>query len=110
MTIGCHGTIDGSAGFFPKSVVRLYFLCVRKSCSEEQLKERRQLQYKLSAVEEIVVKYGTLGIKEAVSRILGMGERDGTRLPLLGGLPGGDAEWETWKDVMGELEAVEKSL
>ncbi|OBT50493.1 hypothetical protein VE04_08400 [Pseudogymnoascus sp. 24MN13] len=76
----------------------------------EDIKEARTLQYKISAVEELVVKFGTVGIKEAVSRVLGLGERDGTRLPLVGGIPGGDAEWENWKGAVGELEAVEKSL
>jgi 2-keto-3-deoxy-L-rhamnonate aldolase len=61
-------------------------------------------------VEELVVKFGTVGIKEAISRILGLGDIDGTRLPLCGGLPGGDKEWESWKGVIGDLEAVEKSL
>ena len=73
MSIGCKGTIDGSAGFFPKSVVRLYELSVKDNVTAEEKKERGLLQWKLSGVEEIVVKYGTVGIKECVSRILGMG-------------------------------------
>ena len=31
---------------------------------------------------------GIVGIKEAISRILKFGDRDGTRLPLCGGIPG----------------------
>lgn len=108
--MGCAGTIDGSAGFFPKSVVHLYDLCVKENKSAEEVKEARALQYKISAVEELVVRFGTVGIKEAVSRVLGLGERDGTRLPLVGGIPGGDKEWENWKEAVGELEKVEKSL
>lgn len=57
-----------------------------------------------------MVKFGTVGIKEAVSRVMGFGDRDGTRLPLCGGIPGGDKEWENWKEGMDELEAVEKGL
>lgn len=110
VTLGCAGTIDGSAGFFPKSVVRLYELSVNANATEEEVNERRELQYKVSSVEELVVKYGTVGIKEAISRILGVGDRDGTRLPLCGGIPGGDNEWDNWKEVIGQLEAVEKSL
>lgn len=68
------------------------------------------LQYKVSSVEELVVKFGTVGIKEAISRILGIGDRDGTRLPLIGGIPGGDQEWESWTEVIGNLDDVEKSL
>ncbi|RAL64049.1 hypothetical protein DID88_003237 [Monilinia fructigena] len=110
ISIGCKGTIDGSAGFFPKSVVKLYELSVKENLTEEERKERGLLQWKLSGVEEIVVKYGTVGIKECISRILGLGEKDGTRLPLAGGIPGGDSEWEKWRGVIGELEKVEKSL
>jgi len=110
LSLGCAGTIDGTAGFFPKSVVHLYKLSVKTQPTDAEIKERRDLQYKLSAVEELVVKYGTVGIKEATSRILGLGDRDGTRLPLFGGLPGGDKEWENWKEAITELDAVEKSL
>jgi len=110
ISLGCAGTIDGSAGFFPKSVVHLYNLSMKDNPTEREVKERRLLQYKVSAAEEIVVKFGTVGIKEAISRLLGMGDRDGTRLPLCGGLPGGDREWENWKEVIGDMEEVEKSL
>lgn len=110
ISIGCAGTIDGSAGFFPKSVVHLYKLSTKNHPTEEEVKERRLLQYKVSSVEEIVVKFGTVGIKEAISRILGMGDTDGTRLPLLGGIPGGDEEWASWKEVIDDMAAVESSL
>jgi 2-keto-3-deoxy-L-rhamnonate aldolase len=110
LALGCAGAIDGTAGFFPKSVVHLYNLSVKNAPTEEEVKERRLLQYKLSVVEELVVKFGTVGIKEAVSRVLGMGDRDGTRLPLTGGIPGGDKEWDNWKEAMDDLEAVEKSI
>jgi 2-keto-3-deoxy-L-rhamnonate aldolase len=39
-----------------------------------------------------------------------MGDRDGTRLPLAGGIPGGDKEWENWKEAIDDLEAVEMSV
>lgn len=110
ISVGCAGTIDGSAGFFPKSVVHLYNLAIKNQPTDAEVAERRLLQYKVSCVEEIVVKFGTVGIKEAISRILGMGDMDGTRLPLMGGIPGGDKEWESWKEVVGDMEAVEKSL
>lgn len=87
ISLGCAGTIDGTAGFFPKSVVQLFNLSARNQPTDAEVKERRLLQYKVSSVEELVVKFGTVGIKEAVSRILGMGDRDGTRLPLIGGIP-----------------------
>lgn len=110
VSLGCEGTIDGTAGFFPKSVVHLYELSIKENPTSEEVKERKVLQHKVSAVEELVVKFGTVGIKEAISRILGLGDRDGTRLPLWGGIPGGDKEWENWKEAIDELAAVEKSL
>ncbi|KAM3074222.1 hypothetical protein ACMFMF_006243 [Clarireedia jacksonii] len=110
ISVGCAGTIDGSAGFFPKTVVRLYELSVKEYLSKEEREERKKLQYRVSRVEEIVVKFGTVGIKECVSRVLGLGDRDGTRLPLRGGIPGGDAEWEKWADVVRDVEEVEKAL
>ncbi len=110
LALGCAGAIDGTAGFFPKSVVHLYNLSIKSQPTEEEVKERRLLQYKLSVVEELVVKFGTVGIKEAISRVLGMGDRDGTRLPLTGGIPGGDKEWDNWKEAVGDLAAVENSV
>jgi 2-keto-3-deoxy-L-rhamnonate aldolase len=110
LSVGCAGTIDGTAGFFPKSVVHLYGLSVKNRPTDDEIRERRDLQCKLSAVEEIVVKHGTVGIKEATSRLRGFGDRDGTRLPLYGGIPGGDQEWENWKGVIAELDDVEKNL
>jgi len=70
LSLGCAGTIDGTAGFFPKSVVYLYELSIHEKLSQQEVRTRRELQYKVSAVEELVVKYGTVGIKEAISRIL----------------------------------------
>lgn len=110
ISVGGAGAIDGSAGFFPKSLVRLYELCSRLHPTDAELVERRLLQYKVSSMEEIVVRFGVVGIKEAVARLRGFGDVDGVRLPLFGGIPGGDAEWESWKPVLDAMEEVEKSL
>ncbi|KAI2625659.1 aldolase [Hypoxylon sp. NC1633] len=110
LVIGAVGAIDGCAGFFPKTVVRLYELSVKNQPTDEEVRKRRLLQYKVSAMEEIIVKFGTVGIKEAISRLRGLGDRDGTRLPLFGGIPGGDAEWAKWKDRVDAMEEEEQSL
>ena len=107
---GAAGAIDGSAGFFPKSLVRLYSLSTKDQVTESEVKERRQLQFKVSSMEEIVIKFGIVGIKEAISRLRGFGDKNGTRLPLHGGLPGGEGEWENWKQIMDAMEEVENSL
>jgi 2-keto-3-deoxy-L-rhamnonate aldolase len=111
LSVGCAGAIDGLAGFFPRSVVQLYNLFRSTNSKDgEKWKEMRDLQYKISAAEDLVVKWGTVGIKEAVSRVLGLGERDGTRAPLHGGFPGGEKEWEAWRGVMDGMAEVEKKL
>ncbi|RYP71122.1 hypothetical protein DL771_005056 [Monosporascus sp. 5C6A] len=110
VAVGGAGAIDGSAGFFPKTVVKLYELSLMNSLTEEEVKRRQLLQFKVSCVEELVVKYGTVGIKEAISRLRGFGDRDGTRLPLYGGIPGGDAEWAKWKEIIDMMEEEESSL
>ncbi|OAA80364.1 dihydrodipicolinate synthetase family protein [Akanthomyces lecanii RCEF 1005] len=110
VSVGCGGAIDGSAGFFPKALVRLFHLSSQQTLSEGELSERRLLQYRVSCMEEIVVRFGIPGIKEAISRLRGFGDKDGTRLPLTGGLPGGDVEWANWKCVLDEMEELEKAL
>ncbi|KAI0018750.1 aldolase [Xylariomycetidae sp. FL0641] len=110
VAVGAAGAIDGCAGFFPRTVVRLYTLARDPRPGDAELQERRRLQYRVAAVEELVARFGTVGIKEAVSRLRGFGARDGTRLPLFGGLPGGDAEWEKWSECVGAMEEEEGRL
>lgn len=110
ISIGAAGAIDGSAGFFPKTVVKLYELSIKNQPTDEEVQKRKLLQFKVSCIEEIVVKFGTVGIKEAISRLRGFGDLDGTRLPLFGGIPGGDAEWAKWKETVDILEEEENSI
>lgn len=110
VTIGAAGAIDGCAGFFPKSVVRLYDLSVKNQPTDDEVRQRRLLQFKISAVEELIAKFGTVGIKEAISRLRKLGDPDGTRLPLFGGIPGGDAEWAKWQTLIDALEEEELRL
>ncbi|KAI0441331.1 dihydrodipicolinate synthase [Xylaria telfairii] len=110
VAVGGAGAIDGCAGFFPKTVVRLYELSVKKQLSDEEASERRRLQFKVSSIEELVAKFGTVGIKEAISRLRGFGDRDGTRLPLHGGIPGGDVEWANWKGIADSVQEEEGRL
>jgi 2-keto-3-deoxy-L-rhamnonate aldolase len=110
VSVGFAGAIDGSAGFFPKSLVRLYELSTKTQPTDAEIQERRVLQFKVSSMEEFVVRFGTVGIKEAISRLRGFGDIDGTRLPLMGGIPGGDTEWKNWSAVIDAVDEVEKSL
>jgi 2-keto-3-deoxy-L-rhamnonate aldolase len=110
LTIGGAGAIDGLAGFFPKSVVRLFRMFEETSHDAKGLQEMRSLQYKISRAEKLVVKWGTIGIREATSRIAGFGDPDGGRVPLQGGFPDGNLEWEKWKASVEALQLLENSL
>lgn len=108
MTVGCAGAIDGCAGFFPRAMVRLYGLSDAHHLTDTDLLERKRLQYKASCCEELVVGHGTVGIKDAISRLRGFGDPDGTRLPLWGGM--GDEEWVSWDVIVGAMEVEETRL
>ena len=103
--MGCAGAIDGLAGMFPRVMVALYEGYVHDSMSKEDL---RRLQYDVARGEELITEWGTIGVKEGVSRVLGFGDRDGTRAPLKGGLPEG--EWAKWEDCFRDLAVIEKEL
>ncbi|CAI4215318.1 unnamed protein product [Parascedosporium putredinis] len=106
IAVGGAGAIDGSAGFFPRTVVRLYELSREPRPTDEQLSERRRLQFKVSSVEELVVGYGTVGIKEATSRLRGFGDVDGARAPLAAGM----GDWEKWDEIISAAEEEERRL
>jgi len=107
--LGCAGAIDALAGVFPASVVKLYGLAAADNMDRVQRETARKLQYAISRAEELVVLWGTVGIKEALARIYDMGDRDGARLPLKGGFPNGDDEWKNWAAFMAEMLAMEEA-
>ena len=86
-------------------MVELYDLYVSGKGSREEM---RELQYEISAAEELIVKWGVPGIKEGVAKVLGMGHKDGTRLPMKGVMP--DGAWDEFEDVFTRLGTREKEL
>jgi len=110
LTIGGGGAIDGLAAVFPKTVVRLFDLFEKSTKGAEDLASMRELQYTISKGEKLVVRWGTIGIREAVARVTGLGDYDGGRLPLQGGFPDGDKEWEKWQGAIEALEATETTF
>ncbi|KAI1438373.1 dihydrodipicolinate synthase [Xylaria sp. CBS 124048] len=76
------------AGSFSKTVGRINTPSVKNQPSDYEILERRRLQYKVSWP----------------------GEKDGTRLPLLGGIPGGDGEWARWKEIVDPIQMEENRL
>jgi 2-keto-3-deoxy-L-rhamnonate aldolase len=108
VSMGGSGVIDGLAAFFPKTVVRLFQLATTLPIDKQVLEEIEKLQYAVSSAEEMVGKYGIVGIKEAIYRVVGMGTMEGSRLPLRGSM--GEGEWEKWSVCMDRIKKLEDSL
>jgi 2-keto-3-deoxy-L-rhamnonate aldolase len=112
LSVGGAGAIDGLAGFFPHVVVRLYNVFQELQAAGDSKHHLRQalrdLQGDVTRGEELVGKWGTVGIKEAIARELGLGSGPATRLPLYGGLT--EAQWQEFEPVMAQLRKVEKML
>lgn len=104
---GAAGVIDGLAAIYPRTVARLFELAVKRPVTEEALKEMHTLQFAVSRAEEMIVKWGIVGIKEGIYQVLKMGNLEGGRLPLKGRMP--DGEWENWRMAMGSMEKFEDS-
>lgn len=110
LTVGGQGAIDGLAGIFPRTVVRLYQIfhdSSAKGTTKDDIVEMRKLQYRICEGERLIGKWGTVGIKEAITRLWGFGDKEGARLPLQGGFQGGEKEWENWKTVFDGLKEME---
>ncbi|KAF2257687.1 aldolase [Lojkania enalia] len=105
---GAAGVIDGLAAIYPKTVSRLMALAEERPIEPLVHEEIQKLQYTVSTAEEFIGRWGIVGIKEAVQRVLGMGTREGGRLPLKGKLPEG--EWERWDKTFSRIQKMEDSL
>jgi len=104
---GAAGVIDGLAAIYPRTVSRLFELASQRPITEENLKQIHKLQFSVSRAEEFVGRWGIVGIKEAVYRVLNIGNLDGGRLPLKGKLP--DGEWEKWSVATDAMKSLEES-
>ena len=110
---GAAGAIDGTAAYFPKTLLRIWNLSKKISAAngnvtKEEWEEVHALQCAYSEVEEWVVKFGTIGIKEAVRKVLGISVgQDGGRLPFCEGASGGGGPAKQWENFRGAFEAVQ---
>ena len=106
---------------FPRTVVALYegfddfesgaLGNFKQAITEERTEAMQRLRYlqrAIAAGEELIVKWGTVGVKEGVSRVLRFGDPRGTRLPLKGGLP--DGGWMEFEGAFDELRIIEGDL
>ena len=105
---GGSGVIDGLAAIYPYTVARLYDKATTLPIEKGLLKEINALQLVVSRAEEMVARWGIKAIKEAIWRVLGMGNLEGGRLPLRGSM--GKGEWEQWSQALEEMEKIEASL
>ncbi|KAK2667308.1 DapA-like [Fusarium oxysporum f. sp. vasinfectum] len=108
VTFNAAGVIDGLAAIFPKTVARLFSLAAKRPLDGSALEEVQRLQWKVSTAEEFIVKYGVLGIREGIFRVLGFGHLSGGRLPLRGALP--ESVYKDWTEVIRQMEDEEKKL
>lgn len=73
------------------------------------LEEIQRLQYVVSKAEEYIGKSGSIGIREAIFRLSGIGNLEGGRVPMRGKLA--DGEWESLRRTyLAEITRVEASL
>lgn len=113
LTIGGVAAIDGLAGCFPRVVVRLfrtYMDSAAKGTTKKDIDEMRQLQFRICEGEKLIARWGPVGMKEAISRIWGIGDRNGGRLPLAGGFEDGDEEWKKWDKTFQGLKELEEKF
>jgi 2-keto-3-deoxy-L-rhamnonate aldolase len=113
LSVNGAGAIDGLAGIFPHVVVRLYEVYHQAANTESEHSANLkvvmgELQGDVSRGEELVVKWGTVGIKDAIARELSFGTTGATRLPLAGGMP--DSAWGEYAEAFEKLRRTEKML
>jgi len=104
--------IDGLAGVFPRIVVRLFNLfneTIASGITKENIKELRDLQFKICEGEKLVARWGVVGLKEALARVWDFGGAKGARLPIAGGFED-DKEWSKWEKLYQSLKELEESL
>lgn len=106
---GASGVIDGLAAIYPKTVVRLMNLAVKRPVDQAGLEEANRLQYVVSKGEEYIGKGGIIGIREGIFRVVGLGNLEGGRLPLKGRLAEG--EWEALREAyLTDIGRTEKTI
>jgi 2-keto-3-deoxy-L-rhamnonate aldolase len=103
---GAAGVIDGLAAIYPRTVSRLFDLAAKRPVTPEALSEIQSLQFVVSRAEEMVGKWGIVGIKEGIYQVLNIGNLQGGRLPLKGRMPKG--EWESWSVAMDAMKKFEE--
>lgn len=105
---GAAGVIDGLAAIYPRAVSRLFDLAAKRPVTPEALQTMQTWQFVVSRAEEMIGKWGIVGIKEGVYRELSIGNLQGGRLPLKGSMPEG--EWGKWGVAMEAMKKLEVAV
>lgn len=103
------GAIDAVACIFPKSLAYHVNLMKyeEKDLNEDRLEARKTLEIWLKSMRELVVLYGELGIKAAITNHILDDVAGSTNNPFVDNLPGGKAGWKKWDDTFMKLFGVE---
>ncbi|KAF2857670.1 aldolase [Piedraia hortae CBS 480.64] len=103
MSVGGAGGIDALANIFPKLLIRLFKLSAETGANAKQT---RELQYHICRGEKLVAKYSVVGVKEALSRVWGVGDQKTQRLPVA---RLEDSNWSEWEQIFKELKQIEET-
>lgn len=108
-----QAAIDGLAGVFPNTVVRLFNMfneAVDRGLTRKDLAAMQELQLRIIEGERLIARWGVVGVKEACARVWGLGSATGARLPLAGGFEDGEDEWKKWAKTFEGLKALEEKF
>ncbi|KAI1269889.1 hypothetical protein F5Y18DRAFT_112693 [Xylariaceae sp. FL1019] len=108
VAVGAFGALDVVGTSFPKTMVQLYKLSSIVGPTAAEQKQARDLQWKVSTMGEYYNSYNILGIKEAIYRLRGFGDRTGVRLPLLNTIT--DEQWDAYESIISMMEETESNL
>ncbi|VEU22879.1 DEKNAAC103964 [Brettanomyces naardenensis] len=102
LMVGGKGTVDALAGAFPRLYVKIFDLF-----QEHKYEEAARLQYIACRGEELVVRFGVVGIKKAIHS-QGFGETYLGRVPLNHDVD--EKKWSKYAANLLECEEVEEKL
>lgn len=102
LSVGFSGTVDALSGAFPKLYVKIL-----EHYDNGDLAKAQELQLVATRGEELVVKFGVVGIKKAIKFGTGLGETYLGRAPLNQDV---SADWDNWSNYLEACAATEVTL
>lgn len=102
LSVGFQGAVDALSGAFPK-----LFVSILKAYDSGDFEKARELQLIATRGEELVVRFGVVGIKKAIHTATGFGETYLGRAPLNQDV---SPEWENYALYLSACAETHKSL